>query len=286
LGEFNLDYSNIKVLKEAVMTSVIPFGVITLLLIMLIAASIRVLREYERSVVFRLGRLAHGFGARDGLATGPGLIFLIPVIDRMVRVSLRTVVLDVPPQDIITRDNVTLKVNAVIFFRVLDATKAILAVEDYHFAITQIAQTTLRSILGQVELDELLAEREKINQKLQKVIDEQTDPWGIKISNVEVKHVDLPVEMQRVIAKQAEAERERRSRIIMAQGEFQAAAKMSEAARMYQENPMGMRLRELQTLTEIAREKNMIVVTMTPTSQDFPAMLGIAKSESKKSAET
>ena len=264
------------------MTSVIPFGVITLLLIMLIAASIRVLREYERSVVFRLGRLAHGFGARDGLATGPGLIFLIPIIDRMVRVSLRTVVLDVPPQDIITRDNVTLKVNAVIFFRVLDATKAILAVEDYHFAITQIAQTTLRSILGQVELDELLAEREKINQKLQEIIDEQTDPWGIKISNVEVKHVDLPVEMQRAIAKQAEAERERRAKIIHSEGEYQAAEKLSLAATVLSKDPRAIQLRFLQTLTEVATEKNSTLIFPVPIDLFEPFIRRGIESRSEK----
>lgn len=264
------------------MTSVIPFGVITLLLIMLIAASIRVLREYERCVVFRLGRLAHGFGARDGLATGPGLIFLIPIIDRMVRVSLRTIVLDVPPQDIITRDNVTLKVNAVIFFRVLDATKAILAVEDYHFAITQSAQTTLRSILGQVELDELLAEREKINQKLQKVIDEQTDPWGIKISNVEVKHVDLPVEMQRAIAKQAEAERERRAKIIHSEGEYQAAEKLSQAATVLSKDPRAIQLRFLQTLTEVATEKNSTLVFPVPIDLFEPFIRRVTGSRSEK----
>lgn len=264
------------------MTSVIPFGVITLLLIMLIAASIRVLREYERSVVFRLGRLAHGFGARDGLATGPGLIFLIPIIDRMVRVSLRTVVLDVPPQDIITRDNVTLKVNAVIFFRVLDATKAILAVEDYHFAITQIAQTTLRSILGQVELDELLAEREKINQKLQKIIDEQTDPWGIKISNVEVKHVDLPVEMQRAIAKQAEAERERRAKIIHSEGEYQAAEKLAQAAIVLSKDRRAIQLRFLQTLTEVATEKNSTLIFPVPIDLFEPFIKRVTESRSEK----
>ena len=246
------------------MGNVLPLSMIIFLIVMLLAASIRVLREYERAVVFRLGRLAHGFGHRDGFATGPGLIFLIPVIDRMVRVSLRTVVLDVPPQDIITRDNVSLKVNAVIFFRVMDATKAVLEVEDYHFAITQIAQTTLRSTVGQVELDELLAEREKINHKLQSVIDDQTDPWGIKVSNVEVKHVDLPVEMQRAIAKQAEAERERRAKVIHADGEFQAADKLAEAATMLSKDKAAVQLRFLQTLTEVATEKNSTLVFPVP----------------------
>ncbi|MFQ6674806.1 MAG: slipin family protein [Fidelibacterota bacterium] len=246
------------------MERVIPFSVIIFLAVMLIASAIRILREYERGVVFRLGRLAHGIGARDGLATGPGLIFLIPIIDRMVRVSLRTVVLDVPPQDVITRDNVSLKVNAVIFFRVMDAAKAILAVEDYHFAITQIAQTTLRSILGEAELDELLAQRERINQRLQSIIDEHTDPWGIKVSNVEVKHVDLPVEMQRAIAKQAEAERERRAKVIHSEGEFQAADKLAQAASVLARDKRALQLRFLQTLTEVATEKNSTLVFPVP----------------------
>ena len=264
------------------MERVIPFTVIVVLLLMLLAAAIRVLREYERGVVFRLGRLAHGFGARDGLSTGPGLIFLIPIIDRMVRVSLRTVVLDVPPQDVITLDNVTLKVNAVIFFRVLDASKAILAVEDYQFAIQQIAQTTLRSILGQVELDELLAEREKINQKLQAIIDDQTDPWGIKVSSVEVKHVDLPVEMQRAIAKQAEAERERRAKVIHAEGEFQAADRLSEAASVLARDPRAIQLRFLQTLTEVATEKNSTLVFPVPIDLFAPFIQKITDSKKKE----
>lgn len=259
------------------MDKMIAISVIIVLFVMLIAAAIRVLREYERGVVFRLGRLAHGFGARDGMATGPGLIFLIPIIDRMVRVSLRTVVLDVQPQDIITRDNVSLKVNAVIFFRVLDAARAILAVEDYHFAITQIAQTTLRSILGQAELDEILAEREQINQRLQSVIDEQTDPWGIKVSNVEIKHVDLPIEMQRAIAKQAEAERERRAKVIHAEGEFQAAGRLSEAASVLAKDPRAIQLRFLQTLTEVATEKNSTLV--------FPVPIDLFEPFLKKAAE-
>lgn len=246
------------------MDTMVTISIIALLLILLISAAIRVLREYERGVVFRLGRLAHGFGARDGLATGPGLIFLIPIVDRMVRVSLRTVVLDVQPQDIITRDNVSLKVNAVIFFRVLDASKAILAVENYHFAITQIAQTTLRSILGQAELDELLMEREGINQRLASVIDEQTDPWGIKVSNVEVKHVDLPIEMQRAIAKQAEAERERRAKVIHSEGEYQAADRLAQAAKILSTDRAAIQLRFLQTLTEVAAEKNSTLVFPVP----------------------
>lgn len=246
------------------MDNTIIITVITVLVIMILSSAVRVLREYQRAVVFRLGRLAHGFGSRDGLSSGPGLIFIIPIIDRMVRVSLRTVVLDVQPQDIITRDNVSLKVNAVIFFRVIDAAKAILAVQDYQFAITQVAQTTLRSILGQVELDDLLAERETINQKLQTVIDDQTDPWGIKVSNVEIKHVDLPLEMQRAIAKQAEAERERRAKVIHSEGEFQAADRLAEAAQKLSKDKAAIQLRFLQTLTEVATEKNSTLVFPVP----------------------
>ena len=246
------------------MNSLIIISVIVVLFIMLLAAAIRVLREYERGVVFRLGRLAHGFGARDVESTGPGLIFIIPIIDRMVKVNLRTVVLDVPPQDIITRDNVSLQVNAVIFFRVMDASKAIIAVDDYQFAITQIAQTTLRSILGQAELDELLVQRDKINQKLQGIIDEQTDPWGIKVSSVEVKHVDLPIEMQRAIAKQAEAERERRAKVIHSEGEYQAADKLAQAATVLSKDPIAVQLRFLQTLTEVATEKNSTLIFPVP----------------------
>ncbi|NQT61886.1 MAG: slipin family protein [Candidatus Marinimicrobia bacterium] len=246
------------------MDGLIIFSAIMILFIMLVAAAIRVLREYERGVVFRLGRLAHGFGNRDGDASGPGLIFIIPIIDRMVKVNLRTVVLDVPPQDIITKDNVSLQVNAVIFFRVMDASKAIVAVDDYQFAITQIAQTTLRSILGQAELDELLAQRDTINQKLQSIIDEQTDPWGIKVSSVEVKHVDLPIEMQRAIAKQAEAERERRAKVIHSEGEYQAADKLAQAAAVLSKDPTAIQLRFLQTLTEVATEKNSTLVFPVP----------------------
>ncbi|MBC8402147.1 MAG: slipin family protein [Candidatus Marinimicrobia bacterium] len=264
------------------MDTAVTFGSIFIFIIIILASSIRVLREYERGVVFRLGRLAHGFGAKDGLATGPGLIFLIPVIDRMVRVSLRTVVLDVPPQDVITKDNVSLKVNAVIFFRVLDASKAILAVEDYNFAITQIAQTTLRSILGQIELDELLSERDKINQKLQNIIDEQTDPWGIKIANVEVKHVDLPIEMQRAIAKQAEAERERRAKIIHSEGEYQAADRLSQAAVMLSRDKTAIQLRFLQTLTEVATEKNSTLIFPVPIDLFEPFIQRLSRNDDNK----
>jgi len=222
----------------------------------ILANAIRILREYERGIIFRLGRL---IGAK-----GPGLILLIPVVDRMVKVSLRVVTMDVPAQDVITKDNVTVKVNAVIYFRVIDASKAIVAVEDFLYATSMISQTTLRSVLGQVELDDLLSNREKINQELQKIIDAQTEPWGIKVSVVEVKNVDLPQEMQRAIAKQAEAERERRAKIIHAEGELQASYKLAEAAKVIGSHPMTLQLRYLQTLTEIATEKNSTIIFPVP----------------------
>ena len=214
--------------------------------LVLLANAVRVVREYDRLVVFRLGRLV---GER-----GPGLVFLIPIIDRAVRVGLRTVTMDVPPQDIITRDNVTVKVNAVIYFRVMSSQEAVVQVENYLYATSQIAQTTLRSILGQAELDELLSEREKLNQALQQVIDRQTEPWGVKVSTVEVKNVDLPQEMQRAIARQAEAERERRAKVINAEGEYQAAARLTEAAAVIAREPAALQLRYLQTLAEVATE--------------------------------
>jgi len=222
----------------------------------ILANAIRILREYERGIIFRLGRL---IGAK-----GPGLILLIPVVDRMVKVSLRVVTMDVPAQDVITKDNVTVKVNAVIYFRVIDASKAIVAVEDFLYATSMISQTTLRSVLGQVELDDLLSNREKINQELQKIIDAQTEPWGIKVSVVEVKNVDLPQEMQRAIAKQAEAERERRAKIIHAEGELQASYKLAEAAKVIGSHPMTLQLRYLQTFTEIATEKNSTSIFPVP----------------------
>ncbi len=221
---------------------------ILVLIVFFLASAIKVVREYDRAVVFRLGRLL--------AVKGPGLIILIPVIDRMVRVSLRTVAMDVEPQDVITRDNVSIKVNAVLYFRVLQADKAVVEVEDYLYATSQLSQTTLRSIMGQAELDEILAEREKINQELQQVIDKQTDAWGIKVSLVEVKHIDLPQEMQRAMAKQAEAERERRSKVIHAEGEYQAAAKLAEAAQIIEAHPVALQLRYLQTLSEIGSENN------------------------------
>jgi regulator of protease activity HflC (stomatin/prohibitin superfamily) len=219
--------------------------------------SIRVLPEYERGVVFRLGRLR----PKD---YGPGLFLLIPFVDRMIRVSLRTAVHDVPPQDVITRDNVSIKVNAVVYFRVMNPRSAIVEVENYNYATSQLAQTTLRSVLGQVELDELLSGREKINDQLQSILDKQTDPWGIKVSSVEVKHVDLPPEMQRAMAKQAEAEREKRAKIIHAQGEQQAASTLAGAAAVLAKDPGSMQLRYLQTLTEIASEKNSTLVFPVP----------------------
>jgi regulator of protease activity HflC (stomatin/prohibitin superfamily) len=237
------------------------FLAILILAIMLFSSMIKVLREYERGVIFRLGRLLQ---MGDRAYKGPGLILLIPVIDRMVKVSLRTVTYDVPPQDVITRDNVSIKVNAVLYFRVIDPAKAIIEVEDYFAATSQIAQTTLRSILGQSELDELLAHREKINDELQKIIDSQTDPWGIKVSAVEVKHVDLPPEMQRAMARQAEAERERRAKVIHAEGELQASQKLAEAARIISSDPAAIQLRYLQTLTEVASENNSTTIFPVP----------------------
>jgi regulator of protease activity HflC (stomatin/prohibitin superfamily) len=216
----------------------------------------RVLREYERGVIFRLGRSARAILNLGGQGNGPGLIFLLPLIDRMVKVSLQTVALDVPPQDVITRDNVSLKVSAVIYFRVVDPERAVIAVQDYLYATSQISQTTLRSVLGQVELDDLLSARDKINQQLQRIIDEHTEPWGIKVATVEVKHIDLPQDMQRAMAKQAEAERERRAKVINADGEFQAAAKLSEAAEVLTRYPVAVQLRYLQTMREVASERN------------------------------
>jgi len=227
-----------------------------LFLLVILASAIRILREYERGVIFRLGRLI--------TVKGPGLILLIPVVDRMVRVSLRTVVMDVPSQDVITKDNVSIKVNAVVYFRVMQPDKAIVEVENFLFATSQLSQTTLRSILGQSELDELLSQRDKINRELAKIIDNQTEPWGIKVSNVEVKHIDLPQEMQRAMAKQAEAERERRAKVIHAEGEFQASQRLSDAAQIISINPAALQLRFLQTLTEVASEKNSTIIFPVP----------------------
>jgi regulator of protease activity HflC (stomatin/prohibitin superfamily) len=234
------------------------FGVIPVVVIVVfvIATSVRILREYERAVIFRFGRRAGAVFNPGGDGSGPGLLLLIPFIDKMVRVSLRTVTTDVPPQDVITRDNVSVKVNAVIFFRVLDAAKAVISVQDYLYATSQMAQTTLRSVLGQQELDDLLASREKINAELTRIIDQHTNPWGVKVAAVEVKNVDLPQDMQRAMSKQAEAERERRAKVINAEGEFQAAAKLAEAAEVLSHHPIAVQLRYLQTMREVASERN------------------------------
>jgi len=230
--------------------------VVVVAVVFLIGSFARILREYERAVIFRLGRTARAILNPGGTGSGPGLVLLVPLIDKMVKVSLRTIAMDVPPQDVITRDNVSIKVNAVIYFRVVDPERAVISVEDYLYATSQIAQTTLRSVLGQVELDDLLSARDKINQQLQRIIDEHTDPWGVKVTTVEVKHIDLPQDMQRAMAKQAEAERERRAKVINADGEFQAAAKLAEAAQVLMQYPVAVQLRYLQTMREIASERN------------------------------
>jgi regulator of protease activity HflC (stomatin/prohibitin superfamily) len=223
-----------------------------ILLAVLVAMGFNVLREYERAVIFRFGRVARGLVGGNG----PGIVIIIPLVDKLVRVSLRTVAMDVPPQDVITRDNVSVKVNAVIYFRVVDPQRAIIQIQDYLYATSMMAQTTLRSVLGQSQLDDLLAKRDEINSKLQVIIDQQTEPWGVKVSAVEVKNVDLPQEMQRVIAKQAEAERERRAKVIHAQGEFEASQRLADAATIISQNPAALQLRYLQTLVEIAAEQN------------------------------
>ena len=229
---------------------------VIIIFLFLLMSAIRIFREYERGVVFRLGRLV---GTK-----GPGLVLIIPIIDKVVRVSLRTIAMDVPPQDVITKDNVSVKVNAVLYFRVIDPSKAIVEVEDYLFATSQLAQTTLRSTLGMAELDDLLSEREKINRELQAITDHHTDPWGIKVSLVEVKHVDLPQEMQRAIARQAEAERERRAKVIHAEGEFQASQRLADAANVIAQAPIALQLRFLQTLTEVAAENNSTTIFPVP----------------------
>jgi len=240
--------------RSILLLSILTFGVF--LLIALLGAAIKILREYERGVIFRLGRLMR--------AKGPGLFFIIPVIDRMVKVDLRVVTFDIPAQEVITRDNVTVKVNAIVFFRVVDPSKAIVAVEDYRRAIFNISQTTLRNVLGQSELDDLLARRDVINQKLQIIIDEHTEPWGVKVNIVEVKDVELPPGMQRAMAKQAEAERERRAKIVHAEGEFAAAQRLADAARVMSDQPAAIQLRYLQTLTEISVEKNSTIIFPVP----------------------
>ena len=244
--------------------------IVGIVLVVYLLNSIKVLNEYERAVIFRLGRIL-------SKPKGPGVILVFFPIDRLERVSLRTVTLDVPPQDIITKDNVSVKVNAVVYYRVMNPTLAIIEVEDYHFATSQMSQTSLRSTVGQVNLDELLSEREKINSELQLIIDKATDPWGVKVSHVEIKHVDLPQEMQRAMAKQAEAERERRAKVISAEGEYQASEKLAQAAQVLQRQPMSLQMRYLQTLMDISTEKSSIIVFPLPME-----MLGWFKTQGEK----
>jgi len=246
---------------------------IIILVIFFLSSAIRILNEYERGVIFRLGRVIK--------AKGPGLIILIPIVDKMVKVSMRLVAMDVDPQDVITRDNVSVKVNAVIYFRVIDPTKAIIEVENYSYAMAQLAQTTLRSVCGQAELDELLSAREKINTQLQEILDTHTDPWGIKVATVELKHIDLPQEMQRAMAKQAEAERERRAKVINAEGEFQAATRLAEAAEIIQVHPMALQLRYLQTMREMSAEQNTTTIFPFPIDL-FTPLLKFLDSKNKE----
>jgi regulator of protease activity HflC (stomatin/prohibitin superfamily) len=251
------------------------YTLITVLVVTIffLSAAIRILNEYERGVIFRLGRVIK--------AKGPGLIILIPVVDKMIKVSMRLIAMDVDPQDVISRDNVSVKVNAVIYFRVIDPIKAIVEVEDYGYAMSQLAQTTLRSVCGQAELDELLSAREKINSQLQEILDLHTDPWGIKVATVELKHIDLPQEMQRSMAKQAEAERERRAKIINADGEFQAATKLAEASEIISDHPMALQLRYLQTMREMSAEQNTTTIFPFPIDlfQPFLKIMDKAKKE-------
>jgi regulator of protease activity HflC (stomatin/prohibitin superfamily) len=249
-------------------------AVIVVLGIFFLSSAIRILNEYERGVVFRLGRV---MGAK-----GPGLIILIPIIDKMIKVDLRTVTMDVPAQDVITRDNVSVKVNAVVYFRVMDAVKATVEVQQYLYATSQLAQTTLRSVCGQAELDKILSEREKVNSEIQEILDQHTEPWGIKVSVVEVKQIDLPQEMQRAMAKQAEAERERRAKVINAEGEFQAAARMADAAAIIEEHPIALQLRYLQTLREVASENNSTTLFPIPIDLFKPFFKMVEMAETKK----
>jgi regulator of protease activity HflC (stomatin/prohibitin superfamily) len=233
-----------------------PAGTVFVLLLALLVSGIKIVREYERAVVFRLGRLTP--------SRGPGIIYVIPVLEQMVRLDLRTVTLDVPSQDVITRDNVSIKVNAVLYFRLIDANRAVVEVQDYLYATSQIAQTTMRSVCGQAQLDELLAEREKFNARLQSILDTNTEPWGVKVVSVQVKHIDLPEEMQRSIARQAEAERLRRAKIINAEGEYQAAARLSEASSIMEKQPIAIQLRTLQALTQVGKERNRTMIVPVP----------------------
>jgi regulator of protease activity HflC (stomatin/prohibitin superfamily) len=252
-----------------------PVGLLLVAILMVVAIKLtfNVLPEYERGVIFRLGRIARGLYGGNG----PGLVIIVPFIDRLVRVSLRTVAMDVPPQDVITKDNVTVKVNAVIYFRVVDQERAIIQVEDYLYATSMMSQTTLRSVLGQSQLDDLLSKREQINADLQRIIDQQTEPWGVKVTAVEVKNVDLPQEMQRAIARQAEAERERRAKVIHAEGEFEASQRLADAADVISRNPVALQLRYLQTLVEIAAEKNSTTIFPIPIDTIAPFLKGLTQ---------
>jgi regulator of protease activity HflC (stomatin/prohibitin superfamily) len=240
----------------------LSFLVLLILILMIAASALRILNEYERGVIFRLGRVRTVGGKPQ--PKGPGLIFLIPIVDKLVKVSLRTVTMDVPPQDVITRDNISIKVNAVIYFRVMDPIRAIIEIENYLYGTSQLSQTTLRSVCGQVELDDILYQRDKINMQLQEILDKHTDPWGVKVTAVEVKGIDLPEEMRRAMAKQAEAERERRSKVIRAEGEYQAAERLKDAAVIIADHPMALTLRYLQTLTEVASDKNSTTIFPIP----------------------
>jgi len=246
-----------------------PYIVAALIIFFILSQVIKIMNEYERGVIFRLGRLI--------ASKGPGIIFIIPFVDRLMKVSLRLVAFDVPPQDVITRDNVSIKVNAVVYYRIMDSNSAVVEVENYAYATSQLAQTTLRSVCGQAELDELLAERDKISLRLQETLDKDTDPWGIKVSKVEIKHIDLPPEMQRAMAKQAEAERERRAKVIHADGEHQASAKLADAANVLSKDPTALQLRYLQTLSEIATEKNSTILFPIPIDLFKPFLKKIEK---------
>ncbi|MBL7190199.1 slipin family protein [bacterium] len=251
----------------------VSFVILIGLIVLLLASAIRVLKEWERGVVLRLGRYI-------GRIKGPGIIILIPIIDQLTRINVQDVVFDVPPQDVITKDNVSVKVNAVITYRVIDPDKAVINVVNYPYAVSQHSQTTLRSVLGSAELDELLAERDKLNQEIQQLLDEDTDPWGIKVKRVEIKHVDLPQEMQRAMAKQAEAERERRAKIINAQGEYQAATRLTEAAEIISKHPIALQLRFLQTLKEVAAENNSTTIFPVPIDLFTPFLKKFAENKS------
>jgi regulator of protease activity HflC (stomatin/prohibitin superfamily) len=259
-----LGYLLFNVFRQEGEIGMVPYFALVIIAILFLYSAIKILNEYERGVIFRLGRV---IGAK-----GPGLILLIPVIDKMVRVDLRVVAMDVPPQDVITRDNVSIKVSAVLYFRVLDPNRAIVSVENFLYATSQLAQTTLRSVCGQAELDDLLSEREKINAHIQEILDKDTEPWGIKVAKVEIKHIDLPQEMQRAMAKQAEAERERRAKVIGSEGEFQAAQKLADAAQIISLQPIALQLRYLQTLREVASENNSTTIFPVPIDLFTPFM--------------